>query len=163
MSRSHAPRRLAALVGVLVLILVPACGVQIPSDPDGTLETVTGGVLRAGASPHQDLVQVDGDGVSGTEPELVESFAEHLDAEVAWTVSGEEALVRGLEDGSLDLVVGGITDRTPWVEQVGTTRPYTTIVGPQGGSHDLVMLVAQGENAFLSELERFLDENAGSP
>lgn len=63
-----------------------------------------------------------------------------------------------LEEGELDLVVGGMTDQTPWVERAGVTRGYTTIEGADGRS--LVMLVPLGENALLFVLEQFLDEKA---
>lgn len=40
------------------------------------------------------------------------------------------------------------------------TRGYTAIDGADGRS--IVFLVPLGENAFLSELETFLDEEVGS-
>lgn len=151
---------LAALV--VVGIALSGCAVSIPSDPEGTLDEVRGGTLQVGASPNGDAVQVDGGAVSGAEVELVERFAAHVDAEIEWTVGSEQALVRALERGELQLVVGGITDATPWVDRAGMTRPYAEVRDASGETHKLVMLVPMGENAFLSELETFLSEEVAA-
>ena len=144
-------------------VALAGCGLQVPADPDGTLDRVSGGTLRAGAIPNGELIRVDDGRVSGGEAELVEAFAESLDARVDWTEGSEEALVRELERGDLDLVVGGFTDATPWIDKAGVTRPYAEIVDEAGMRHKLVMLVPMGENAFLTELETFLSENAPAP
>lgn len=95
---------------------------------------------------------------AGLEVDLVEDFAEHLGVEVEWTVAGEEDLVGMLEDDALDLAVGGVTEENRWVDQVGLTRPYTE-VGAGGDTEKHVMMVPMGENAFQSELERWLDDH----
>jgi ABC-type amino acid transport substrate-binding protein len=144
-------------------LLLSACGLTIPTDPDGTLERVRSeGRLRAGASPRSGWVEVRPDGPPrGREPQLVEGFADHLAAEVEWTVAGEEHLVRMLEDGELDLAVGGFTDANAWVDKVGLTRPYTE-VDVDGTTEAHVMMVPMGENALQSDLERWLDEQGGA-
>ena len=142
----------AALAAVVVLLA--GCG--IPVDPDGTLDRVTGGDLRVGVSPHEGFTEVIGGEPSGPEVELVTEFAETLDAEPRWVVGGEEALVGELETGELDLVIGGITDASPWSQQAGMTAPYREAPGPNGALEKRVMLVPLGENGFVVELERFL-------
>lgn len=148
----HTMRRLAALASATVLL--PGCGLSIPTDPDGTLDRVRDdGVLRVGAAPSPDRVELgDGGpgGPGGPEPELVSAFADDLGAEVEWTVAGEEELVRLLEAGDLDLAVGGFTEDNAWVDKVGLTRAYS-------GTH--VMMVPMGENAFQSRLELWLDDH----
>ncbi len=141
---------------VVAALLLSACGLTIPTDPDGTLDRVReDGVLRVGASPTPGWVEVAGGAdPSGHEPQLVEDFADDLGVEVEWTVAGEEELVSMLEDGDLDLAVGGFTDANAWVDKVGLTRPYTE-------AH--VMMVPMGENAFQSELERWLDDHGSAP
>lgn len=146
-----------AVVAVLVAFALTSCGISIPTDPNGTLDRVTGGELRVGLSPNDDLVQVDDGSYTGLEPGLVKEFADSIDASIDWTVGSEEALVRGLENGSLDLVIAGITDKSPWVDRAAATRPYYEVPDGHGGTHKLIMLVPMGENAFLSTLERFLD------
>jgi len=119
---------------------------------------VRGGELHVGVSPDPPLVVGSGGTPTGSVVDLVEGFAASLDAEPEWTVATEETLVGMLEDGDLDLIAGGITSDTPWLERAGVTRSFTGVDGADG--RELVMLVPLGENAFLSTLERFLDEEA---
>lgn len=153
---------LAVSVWVASAVLLTGCGISIPADPDGTLDRVTGSTLRVGVSPNDGFTVVDDGQVTGTDAELVEGFAATIDAQVVWVVGSEEALVRELDEGDLDLVIGGITDATPWIEHAGVTRPYDEFTDERGTAHKLVMLVPMGENAFLSALERFLTEEASS-
>lgn len=112
-----------------------------------------------GTSPDGDLVDVDGGDLSGPVVDLVDGFAARVHADTRWTVASEETLVTMLEAGDLDLVAGGITADTPWIDKAGVTRGYRGIDGADG--REIVMLVPLGENAFLSALERFLDEEVG--
>lgn len=150
----------AAAVLAATTLLVCACGVTVPSDPDGTLDAVVGDAIEVGVSPDPGLVDTRGDEPRGPLVDLVEGFASSLDARIEWTVASEETLVGDLETGDLDLAVGGFTDQTPWSDRAGVTRGYTSIEGADGRS--VVFLVPLGENALLSELEAFLDEEVGS-
>lgn len=153
----------ARLRGVLVAVAMTAalagCGVSVPADPDGTLQTVSGGELRVGVSADENLADVSADTPSGPIIDLVDTFADSLDAEVEWTIGSEETLVTMVEEGDLDLVVGGLTDQTPWIDRVGVTRGYREVDGAEDRA--IVMFVPLGENAFLTELEGFLDQEVG--
>lgn len=149
-------KRVVAAAGVVLALVLAGCGIHIPSDPDGTLDAVRSGVLHAGVTPNGDLIEVRGEEPTGDEAEAIRAFADSLGADVEWTIGSEEALVRALENHSVDLVAGGLTDRTPWVQHAGVTRPYRETTGESGETLKLVMLVPLGENAFLSELETFL-------
>lgn len=157
-------RRLVGASGIAALALALAgCGLTVPSDPDGTLETVSGGVLEVGVTPNPPFTEIDDaddEEPSGTEVTLVESFAASIDAELSWTVGSEEDLVRQLEEGDLDLVIGGITERTPWAAHAAPTRAYAQALQPDGSTTGVVMLTPMGENAFLAALEQHLDEAA---
>jgi len=151
--------RRAVLLTAAALVLA-GCGLTIPTDPEGSLDRVRDrGVLRAGASPRSGWVD-PGDPPRGREPRLVERFADGLDAEVEWTVAGEEHLVSMLEDGELDLAVGGFTEDNAWVDKVGLTRAYVE-VDVAGSMEAHVMMVRMGENALQSRLERWLDDHGG--
>ena len=151
-------RRFLGMVAVLVTTggLV-GCGLSIPADPDGTLQRVSGGTLRVGVSPHPPWTQIEAGGPpTGSEVDLVTEFAGTLDADVEWVVGGEEALINALERGELDLVIGGLTSKTPWEKKAAITRPYAEMTDPAGERQTLVMAAPMGENAFLMALERFL-------
>lgn len=155
------PRRaVSAAVALLLTAGLSGCGLTVPADPDGTLESVRGAELRVGLSADPGLVDTDRDTPTGSIPDLVTGFADSLDAEIDWTYGSEETLVGMLERGDLDLVAGGFTADTPWIDRAGVTRGYPEIDGAEG--REIVMLVPLGENAFLSELERYLDEEVGS-
>ncbi len=116
--------------------------------------------MQVGVSPDEGLVDVEGPEPTGPLVDLAEDFAASLDTRIEWTVGSEETLVGELEAGELDLAVGGFTDQTPWSDRAGVTRGYQNIPGADGRS--VIFLVPLGENAFLSELEAFLDEEVGS-
>lgn len=144
---------LAALVAALV---VCGCVAHYPADPAGSLRLVTGGTLRVGVSHNEPFASVTGDEPSGREVELVQAYAATLNAEVEWTVGGEEELVNRLEHGRLDLLIGGLTKKTPWKNKVGLTKPYAETIDEFGQQHKHVMAVRKGENAFLLDLDEFL-------
>jgi len=123
-----------------VLAVATLGGCQFPADPDGTLERVRDGTMRVGVTasePWVDLRAGAGD-PRGVEPELVRRFAARLNAEVEWIDGSEEELMGALKEGQLDLVVGGLTKKTPWKKEAALTRPYLRtrlVVGaPPGAS-----------------------------
>jgi len=139
------------------------CGMQFPRDPEGTLERVRGDVLRVGATEHRPYVELDDAGEpTGSEPALVQRFAERLDADIAWETGSEAELLDALEQGELDLVIGGFLHDTPWAERGATTRPYVEEQTADGSTDKHVMITPMGENAFLVELETFLHEETGA-
>lgn len=160
--RERASRSVSAVV---VAAALGACGVTVPTDPDGTLDRVREGELRVGVSAHPPWTDVGPDGApAGLEVDLVEGFADELGAEVVWTEGGEEQLVGDLEAGDLDLVVGGLTASTPWTSKAAVTVAYTTVTDEEGKPEGHVMLTPTGENAFLVTLERYLlDQEVTAP
>ena len=154
---------MTAVVGRLALVALAATVLSgcasIPVDPEGTLERASGGVLRVGMSVHEPWTTADDGERGGIEVELVEEFAAVWDAEVEWHDGGEEALIEELHRGELDLVVGGLTEKSPWVGQAALTRPYVVVTSPTGSPEPHVMAARMGENALLVALERFLLEH----
>lgn len=149
--------------GAVMAMALSSCVSSIPVDPEGTLDSVRNGELQVGISPNSDFVNVDGQVPHGSEIELIEGFSQRLNTDIEWTVAGEEQLVALLKAGELDLVAGGISAKTPWLKKVGVTRPYTTATGVEGKKLKIVLLVPPGENAFLSELEYYLDQTQEMP
>lgn len=163
---SHGLSRTSALAGALLAVtflLVSCTSSGYPADPDGTFDRVSDGSLSVGVTHHPPYVDASGSEPTGSEVDLILAFAEQIDAEVEWTVSGEEALMTALEAGDVDLVAGGLTDQSPWSSQASLTRSYAEDTGPDGQTVQLVLAVPLGENQMLAELERFLDSShAGS-
>ncbi|WP_258725466.1 transporter substrate-binding domain-containing protein [Cellulomonas sp. NS3] len=154
----------AATVAAALGLVLGGCSATIPTDPDGTLDSLRGGVVRAGVSVSPPWTDAEAGEPSGLEVDLVEDFAGTLDAQVGWTVAGEEELVAAMERGELDVLVGGLTATSPWADKVALTYPYLTTTGPEGEKELHVMAVPSGENALMTELERFLlDQEVQQP
>jgi polar amino acid transport system substrate-binding protein len=154
-------RELIIGLGAVLVLVLTGCAAHYPADPHRTLERVTGAELRVGISHNEPFVSVQGPAPSGREVQLVEDYAATLDAEVTWTADGEEELVDQLEHGRLDMVIGGLTNKTPWKKKVGLTRPYTKTTDEFGQTEKHVMAVRKGENAFLLDLDQFLQAQGG--
>lgn len=108
---------------LVLCLLVSACA-GLPRDPEGTLGRVQGGRLRVGLVEQPPwVVRTEGE-PAGAEVELVRRFAAELRATPEWHWGGEQRQMEALERFELDLVVGGVTDRTPWSKYVGLTAPY---------------------------------------
>ena len=126
-----------ALITALAAALALA-GCQYPRDPDGTLERVEGGTMRVGIVAHEPWTRVEEGRLSGAEVELVRRFARDLDARVDWSEGSEEELMGALKEGDLDLVIGGLTSKTPYKKEAAITRPYVKtelVIGvPRGSS-----------------------------
>lgn len=60
--------------------------------------------------------------------------------------------VSQIKEGQLDVVVGGLTKKSPWSTHMALTRPY---------AEDLVMGVRMGENELQVALERYLAREHG--
>jgi len=150
------------VTAVAAVLLLTACQGGMPADSQGTLERARGGELRVGVSENPPWTEVSPDGeVSGSEIELLTEYAETIDAEVEWVPAGENTLAAMMREGQLDVVVGGLASDVPWTSKIATTRPYATMTGPGGTEVKVVVGVQPGENALLTDIERFLAERGG--
>lgn len=156
-------RRWMSVLAMTVALVLTGCGSGFPTDPRGTLERVTGGVLRVGASPNGGWVSLSSSGQpEGSDVELVRKFAAQLDATVEWSTGTEHVLAERVERGELDLMVGGLREETPWEKHAALTRPYQESGGADGKKYKHVMLTPKGENAFLLQLDTFLKATEGT-
>ncbi len=136
----------AVAIASIVLVGLPASA-GFPRDPERTLERAQGGRIRVGVVVNEPWVIKDGDDATGVEAELVRMFARELKATPEWHWGGEQAHMEALEHHQLDLVIGGITRKTPWKTYVGLTDKYF-------GDH--VIATGPGENAWIKRLDEFL-------
>jgi polar amino acid transport system substrate-binding protein len=135
-------------VAILALALT-ACG--LPRDPDGTLERVEGSSIRVGITDSPPWTTTAQEEPAGVEPALIEELASELDAEVEWVEGSESEILEDIEEGHLDVAIGGFTADNPWSKKVTFTQPYFTL-----GDDQHVMAVPHGENAWIVRVERFL-------
>lgn len=148
--------RKSALAVVSVTALLAGC-TSIPADSMGTLDRATGGTLVVGVSEHPPWTVVSEDGeYSGSEVDLIESFADSIDAEVEWHTAPESVLAGRISEDELDIVIGGLTTSSPWTTHMATTRSYAQVDG-----EDMVMGVRLGENELMVALERHLAQEHG--
>lgn len=142
-------KAVAGILAALALSLT-ACD-DFPRDPRRTLAAAQEESLRVGIIENPPWTRYD-ERPTGVEVLLVERFARQLGTEITWVRGGGSDLMPALERFQLHLVIGGLTDDTPWRSRVGLSRTYFT--DRRGRRH--VMAVPPGENAFLMRLDRFL-------
>lgn len=167
MSNAHTLRRKISRGFVLLAVTVGlvGCSGHFPADPDGTLDRVSGGTLRVGVSHQPPWTDTGGESNSeqspgGIEPQLITDYAESIDADIEWHAGGEEQLIMLMSESELDIVIGGLTDKTPWASDAALTTTYAESIGVDGKTAKHVIATPMGENAFMTSLERFLlDQN----
>lgn len=125
----------------------------MPRDPDGTLERVRGSVVRIGVAESRPWVVVTPTGAEGVEATLARAIADSLGSSIEWIRKGESELLTDLSERKLDLVIGGLTDDSPWKTKVAFTKPFYE--DPRTKKKH-VMAAPPGENAWLVFLERQL-------
>lgn len=151
--RAPVPPQCAAILAVAAVLAGCAA---IPADTDHTLRRVQGGELRVGITHNPPWTNTSDPVVPfGRDVRLVQRFAEHLEADIVWTIGSETFLTDKLRDGALDLAIGGFTDDTPWTDKAAITTPFQE-ERVDGHAKKHVLLTVLGENRFLTTLDTFL-------
>ncbi|MCX2721630.1 transporter substrate-binding domain-containing protein [Roseibium salinum] len=147
----------AALVAGAASLLA-GCA-DYPRDPEDTTEKARSGTARVGITENPPWTIIR-DKPCGLEPALVTAFAKTLGSEVRWESGSESVLLERLENFELDIVIAGLTSKTPWKNRIGTTTPYLTAdTDGNGKTEEHIMAVPPGENGWLIRLDRFLHAN----
>jgi polar amino acid transport system substrate-binding protein len=129
-------------------------GCNWPKDPAATTEHVRGHELRAGVSENPPWIRFEGAEVKGVEADLIRGVASQLHAQVRWVRGGETSLFERLQQNELDLVAGGVSKKSPWAQQLGTTTPFATVAGEKH-----VLITAAGENRWLLTLDDYIHDH----
>lgn len=114
-------RRLPAVLAIALAIT--GCD-GFPRDAAGTLDRVTGGVMRVGLLYAPPWADPAGPEPEGVEVALAEALAAELGAEIRWVTASETDVLGALKEREIDLVIGGLTEGNPWGGEVAFTRPY---------------------------------------
>ena len=108
------------------LLLVGAACDATPKDPERTLERVRGGTMRVGVTASDPWVVLGEAEPTGVEPAIVRRFAETIDAEIEWVEGSEEELFGALKYGEIDLLIGGLSSRSPFAKEAALAHTYLT-------------------------------------
>lgn len=82
--------------------------------------------MRVGVTEHDPWVRLGDGDPEGVEVEIVELFAEELNAEIEWFEASEEELAGAIEMRTIDLAIGGFTSTNTWSSKMSLTHPYLT-------------------------------------
>ncbi len=91
--------------------------------------------MRVGVIAHEPWTILGESPPRGIEVDLVNDLGAELDAEIEWFEGTEAELFGALEIHELDLVTGGLTSTTPWVQKAAITHPYFTTFVVVGVPH----------------------------
>jgi ABC-type amino acid transport substrate-binding protein len=136
-----------------LFILLFSC--NLPEDPANTFENVHNKILKVGYSESEPWVITSGKSPEGIEPQIVQQLAKELNAKIIWVKNSESELIKMLQEHKLHLVVSGLKDDSPWKDQISFTLPY--YISP--GNQKYVFAVPQGENKWLTFIEKFFNRN----
>lgn len=139
------------VVVITCVISTFACG--LPRDADDTLAHLRGDTMRVGVSHNPPWTVIATGDTSGVEPQLARDIAHTLGATIHWSAGAESVLLEALRERELHLVLGGLTDDTPWKHEIALSRPYH--VDPHTGKKH-VLAAPPGENAWLLHIDREL-------
>jgi polar amino acid transport system substrate-binding protein len=131
------PSSLRPITAVLVLLVSISCDFRRVD----RLARIRGGTMWVGAVEHRPWTTLpSGGGAGGIEGALVAEVARDLQARIEWVRGPESQLLRALELGELDLVIGGLSDANPWRRRVAFTKPIYTDTIVIGGVPQAVPL-----------------------
>lgn len=134
------------MMRLLPLFFLLVAGCAIPRDPDETLKHIRAEkVMRVGAVARGDQP------TAAAETAFVRRIAGKLGARVEMQTGDTEGLLEALKADQLDLVVGPLSQKSPWAAEVALIKPLTE----KGDTPPFPFSAAApaGENAWLSLLE----------
>jgi polar amino acid transport system substrate-binding protein len=156
-------RARAGYCTMLAIVAISLCGCDnIPQDPESTLEKVKmQGEINVGVVHNPPWTNIISSPPQGLEIGLITDFARSLNAAPHWQNVALDEGIRRLEEGQLDILIGGFEQSLPY-HDVALTRPFVTVEPEHAQSahqEHHVMALTRGENRFLVTLEQFLKDH----
>ena len=101
-------------------------GCRYPQNVERSMSDIEGETLFIGITENPPWVIATAAGPQGVDIDLLNRFAESLDATIEWHWGSENELLQALQHHQLDIVAGGLTSNTRLGQLAATTRPYYT-------------------------------------
>lgn len=134
------------LLASLALICLCSCA-DLPRDADGTLDRIHRlKSFRVGLIAEQ---QAD----AGRSIKFVQALERSTAARALTGRGATEPLLKQLKQGKLDVVIGRMTAKSPWMKQVHMV-PLTKAEEADPEEIQLVAITRNGENAWISMVHR---------
>jgi hypothetical protein len=134
---------------VLGLLALASCNAGFPRDPEGTLDRV-----RMERSFRVGLVAPLAEGTSEAKVDaLLARIGKVSGASPSVEQGDAEPLLKRLEEGEIDLVIGRFEKKSPW-KQLVTFGPPLRIERHGKAEFHLAPLMRNGENAWIALVER---------
>lgn len=115
--------------------------------------------MRVGFAVDTPWVTDSAGGAGGIEGNVVRDLARQLGARVEWHPGPAAVLLDSLKERELDLVVAGLTAKSPYKAEVSLSKPYytdTAVVHGERAEEQHVVAVSPGENAWQVAVEKVL-------
>lgn len=144
------------LVPLLLFILTLSACDNFPQDARDTFNQINKNqVMRIGVVEYKPWAWRAGeDKAGGIEAIIISDFAQKMGAIPQWHFLPESEAIDLLKKYELDIVIGGLTESSPYKKNVALTRPYLETGQKKENRH--VIAVPKGENRLLVALEKFL-------
>lgn len=138
------------IMGVLTL---GGCD-DYPADPDHSLQTIQQQkLIRVGVIDDRPWVYIENGTPAGIEATMMNAYAQSRGLDITWHPLSKADAFEHLKRGKIDVIIGGLTNASPRKKDAGFTRPY---LNAKDKKDQYVLAVPRGENALLTDLEKFL-------
>ncbi|GGD37177.1 transporter substrate-binding domain-containing protein [Aureimonas glaciei] len=142
---------------VLLYAAVFLGGCGFPEDPAATTERVRSGTLVIGVLEGSSFASFRGETPAGADIDIAMGLASRFSAEPQWVRGSVDQLLYALDNGEVDLLVGGLATSTVLSSRTALSHPVGRM--PLGPAHEgRVFALRMGEIGWQLEVNRFIGE-----
>lgn len=109
-----------------LFISLTLLGCRYPKNIERDMSSIEGGTLYIGVTENPPWIIRQDQQPRGLEADLLNAFADTLNATVEWQWGSENELLQALKHHQLDIVAGGLTSNTRISQLAAATRPFYT-------------------------------------